>query len=894
MRMKTNVRLYTRGVYFVLTTSVIFVSFCLLLTMFMFDSKDTYAAATGDYRTVQTGNWNATSTWETYNGTSWVAAGTTPTSANGVITIQSGHTVTVTANVTVDEVIIESSAALTVNSSKTLTIANGAGTDCNSDGTITIFGTINISSSGAMITGGLIILKNGGVNTFNSGATLTINNGGRYRREDASFTIGSGNMIVNSGGVYQHNMNGQAIPVSTFNTGSLCEVTGVTTTKPSGGLNQTFYDFTWNCPNQTSIENLTGKIEDVTNDLNFVSTGTGSIRLGEPENYNLIIGGDLNMQGGTVYASAKSQGCTIDISGDFNLSGGTFAGSDSRKDNGEASPTITINGNFNVSNGTFDANQHTAGGGKGKTDINIIGNWVQTGGTVTETSSGSGRGRFYFAKSGTQTFSNTGGTISNKINFTVNSGSVVDIGTQIFTGAGTFDVLSGGGINIGSVDGITASSAQGNVQVTGTRTYDSGGFYTYNGTAAQVTGDGLPTQVSKLKIDNANHVTLTNSVSIQDTLIFINGDIITNADTVTIGISKTVRGAVSRTNGQVVGNLKRWFNNTTSSNIEFPIGVGTYYEGINLSYTGAPSAGGTITANYSAVDPGKNGFNLIESGDTITNIGYGLWQTTPGNGLTGGTFSIDITATALPSVADYTKLHLLRRANGAAAWALSGAHAAGTGSNAIPVVHRTGLTSHGQYGIGGSNVNPLPIKLLYFTARQESNIVKFSWATASEINNDYFTVERSDDGENFEEVVRQKGAGTSTFTLYYADKDNNPLKGQNYYRLKQTDFDGQFTYSEVVVVNFEKPDLSADIEIISVAPNPFDEHFNLNFTAKKDMDVNITIINSSGASIVKEQFHATEGGNTYECPQLSSQGSGIYFLTLSYNDLKITRKIIKK
>jgi hypothetical protein len=225
MKMRTNVRQYTKGVYFVLTTSVIFVSFCLLLTVFMFDSKETYAATAGDYRTVQSGNWSAISTWETYDGSAWVAASAAPTSADQAISVEAGHTVTVTLSVTVDQLTVQSTGAITINTTRTLTIANGAGTDYISYGTLTIFGTLNVSGNGSMILENLAILKNGGANTFNAGATLTINNGGRYRREDASLTVGGGNMIVNSGGVYQHNIDGQAIPTSTFNAGSLCEVT---------------------------------------------------------------------------------------------------------------------------------------------------------------------------------------------------------------------------------------------------------------------------------------------------------------------------------------------------------------------------------------------------------------------------------------------------------------------------------------------------------------------------------------------------------------------------------------------------------------------------------------------------------------------------------------------
>jgi hypothetical protein len=81
--------------------------------------------------------------------------------------------------------------------------------------------------------------------------------------------------------------------------------------------------------------------------------------------------------------------------------------------------------------------------------------------------------------------------------------------------------------------------------------------------------------------------------------------------------------------------------------------------------------------------------------------------------------------------------------------------------------------------------------------------VKLDWATASELHNDYFTVERSMDGLNWENIIQIAGAGTSTNRNDYSEVDTRPIEGLSYYRLKQTDFDGQFTYSHAVSVQYE-------------------------------------------------------------------------------------------
>jgi hypothetical protein len=92
---------------------------------------------------------------------------------------------------------------------------------------------------------------------------------------------------------------------------------------------------------------------------------------------------------------------------------------------------------------------------------------------------------------------------------------------------------------------------------------------------------------------------------------------------------------------------------------------------------------------------------------------------------------------------------------------------------------------------------PLPIELLSFQAVSIEPFITLSWQTASETNNDFFSIERSADAVNFEEIAQKPGAGNSKAVLNYSFTDTNPLDGVNYYRLKQTDLDGTFSYSAI-------------------------------------------------------------------------------------------------
>jgi hypothetical protein len=119
------------------------------------------------------------------------------------------------------------------------------------------------------------------------------------------------------------------------------------------------------------------------------------------------------------------------------------------------------------------------------------------------------------------------------------------------------------------------------------------------------------------------------------------------------------------------------------------------------------------------------------------------------------------------------------------------------------------------FGAGGL----LPVEFLSFEAYlNENNQVDLIWTTATEINNDYFTIQRSENGFEFEDLGILKGAGNSTAILNYTFEDVKPMQGVNYYRIMQTDYDGNFDYSAIrSVAFFEKAE-------IVVFPNPIQDN----------------------------------------------------------------------
>jgi hypothetical protein len=148
------------------------------------------------------------------------------------------------------------------------------------------------------------------------------------------------------------------------------------------------------------------------------------------------------------------------------------------------------------------------------------------------------------------------------------------------------------------------------------------------------------------------------------------------------------------------------------------------------------------------------------------------------------------------------------------------------------------------FTFGDSPLSPLPVELLNFNALLNNRQVELTWQTASEHNNDFFTVERSSDGFNFEPIAYVDGAGNSTTLLNYSEVDLQPLDGVSYYRLKQTDFDGAFEYSDIRVI------VKSDDSDLLVFPNPSNTGL-INFKSAVDIG-ELSIYSSEGKLVFKE------------------------------------------
>ncbi|MBK7096463.1 MAG: T9SS type A sorting domain-containing protein [Saprospiraceae bacterium] len=162
----------------------------------------------------------------------------------------------------------------------------------------------------------------------------------------------------------------------------------------------------------------------------------------------------------------------------------------------------------------------------------------------------------------------------------------------------------------------------------------------------------------------------------------------------------------------------------------------------------------------------------------------------------------------------------------------------------------------------------LPIDLLNWDALKKEKIVYLKWTTASETNNDYFEIERSTDVINWRAILKIQGHGDSKEIHNYNVVDNYPLEGDNYYRLKQTDFDGTHKYSRVKIIK------NYDNELI-LYPNPVEDILSYKVT-DPSKQFSLEIINSSGKIV---ETHKIPDNSFFDNQlNISHLDKGVYLL----------------
>lgn len=432
--------------------------------------------------------------------------------------------------------------------------------------------------------------------------------------------------------------------------------------------------------------------------------------------------------------------------------------------------TMSISGNFTI---------HSTGTGRlylNQPFLNVGGNFTQSG------------GRFRLANADNDRIV----TVNGNANIT-NDSLIMAAGGPGAMGIGTLEVKGNFSATGGTITETSEGTGHGNI--------------IFNGSATQgITATGTINESINFAVDNSMGVLLATDLTIPGDLILASG--LVSLGAFDLQVKGDVSGGSStvyvRTNG--VGRLRQ---TVPVGSVFFPVGNGSYNPA-TLANSGTTDTLSVRVTDQVLLD-GDSGVPVTEK---VVNRTWFIEEDLAGGSIlditlqwnTGDEF-MDFTANEC-YVAHYT----------GSGWEVTTAEDA-TMNRSLTF---SNVTSLSPFSIASQGA--LPIELIAFNAKSNGKTVALDWSTASELNNAFFHIERSENGRDFVEIGKLTGAGTSYTTLRYSFTDAWPLVGWNYYRLRQVDFDGQFSFSPVQAVLMVKDGNTGRLQLF---PNPVSHELQL-------------------------------------------------------------------
>ena len=448
-------------------------------------------------------------------------------------------------------------------------------------------------------------------------------------------------------------------------------------------------------------------------------------------------------------------------------------------------------------------------------------------------------------------------TIASGVNFSPSgyaetNGYIVNNGNIILTGdvnnrgnvTNNGNITSSGNITVENTGTLTNNAsgtitANGAMETKGTftnnGTFNIGNTYTFSGNYDPSSGNvayiGSTTQTivvpsndyKNLTISNSAGVSLDGSVTVSGTLTLTDG-IITSTSTnkLTMADGSSVSGG---SNTAFVDGPMAKIGNT---DFVFPVGNVDTLGQIGISNL---SASETFTAQYTKAES-SNSSSLTYPLTKVSQVES--WQLDRA-----GTASADVTLywqdSKYSGIGNLTDLRVAHY-NGSA-WEEQSGTITTTGSASLTSsqsgsIKVTGVSSFSPftYGTLDNTTNTLPVELISFNLSPKDNSINLQWQTASELNNNGFEIQRSEDAESWEKIGFVKGNGNSNTIQNYTFNDNSP-KVFNYYRLKQIDFDGAFKYSDIKFLKL------GQTLTINISPNPVANILNIDVDNAQQIDI---------------------------------------------------------
>ena len=480
----------------------------------------------------------------------------------------------------------------------------------------------------------------------------------------------------------------------------------------------------------------------------------------------------------------------------------------------------------------------------------------------------------------------TDGTCIGTNNSAVVSGSVgdlvVDPNATVSLGNSTLSI-KGNLVNNGSIEGST-------------------GGLTFDASTGDQTISGNSLTLNNLNIDKqtSGDLIITTGMSVRNVLTMTSGNIIVSgADPLILGESSANPGTLTHSLGTVIGQLRRYFDNTDGDSRFFPVGNASVTRDVTVTFPSGSGADQYLTASYVSGAPTFFGGDpmvglplITETGQLITNYhNEGHWEINPTGDdyqspINAKAYTISLHMNGMTDATDYTKTRIIKSAGSNTAnqhhatWAaLTQQSVTGDNSNFTLNAISTGFS---VFGGGSDNGDPLPVELVSFTGDCADGVVDVTWTTASEHNSSHFELENSRDGVTWDVVYTKDAAGQSTELIEYTYNDVHANGGDNYYRLTQVDIDGTSKTYDVINVSCSQTTSG----YFSIFPNPSSGSFQVILNNSEIIgDARMNVVDTKGNIVLSKSLDVKSGINMYVVNEVLAPG--IYYVSVQNGD-KVT------
>lgn len=804
---------------FVILFNIMKAKFKLLFTLLIFTwTSYSFASNSTDYfRSLTSGNWSSTSTWQSSSDNSnWSNATLVPTSSANSIVIQTGHTVTINATATASSITINGTGVLTfdgvaarsltvtndltVNSSNASFITQSSGSYTNTltiSGNIVNNGTFDMSRGGSTLVCNVTFNKNGNQTVSGTGGTtrfnmVTVDMGTSYSN---ILEISSSNFQTAAN--FLHTSSGSA---NQLKNGTI-KFSGTYTYSNALFQAGTYYNIVataglWiNNPNFSTV--AVNDSYDLRGYLR-ISNGTFNVGNSTGNSVKYFTGSVFIMEGGSMNAAGRFYCNSTGQSINCTISGGTMTlctvGSNSASSK-FASFQISTTSTFTWSGGiiVLQQGQNFYGGmdySDASSSASITGGTLQ----ICNSNSTGGVSEFYLYSInpiGNLTLLSTNSptvymfsTLTVNGNITIGSGATID--SQADPNAYNYEVANPGTTVYSATDSY-------DINIKG-HWVNNGSFLhrsktvTFNGTSSEDISGTTETNYYNLTINNASGVTITQGPLVSNVLTFTQGNVFASSISDPI-ILETSGSSIGQADGKcVVGYCQK--NTNSTSKFTFPVGSVTYYRSIAIT----PSGNGATSWLAKYFQTSYSDLSVTD----ITSVTEQEYWTLDRSGASPVNATIELSWAPMSGLTDISNI-VVAHYNGSDWHDAGGNNITGNASSGT-VSSDPSWSNYSPFTLGFNGI-PLPTELILFDAKKQDENVLIYWETVNEIDLDYFEVEKSDDAIHFETITMITSKGNSQFLNKYEAVDREKLSRINYYRLKQIDINGNVKYSKIISVS---------------------------------------------------------------------------------------------